>query len=201
MRAGSGEKPRYLHGCRILGCFACRAAWSVVTFDVGDKVVYPNHGAAVIQRKETRRVLGTEREYLILHMNHADLTVMVPTEKAEQVGVRGVIGDDEVQDVFAVLRKRDHRMPTNWSRRFKNHTEKLRSGDVYETAEVVRNLSVRKLEAHLSEAEERMLREARRVLVSELHLALDITEEDAGLRIDRELGDRAPEPVAPAVGG
>jgi CarD family transcriptional regulator len=163
-------------------------SWSAVTFDVGDKVVYPNHGAAVIQRKETREILGQTREYLVLHMAHADLTVMVPTDKADEVGVRGVIRDDEVEDVFAVLRKKEKRTPTNWSRRFKNHTEKLRSGDIYETAEVVRNLSVRKQEAHLSEAEQRMLREARRVLVSELHLAMGVSEDEAGQRIDDELG-------------
>jgi CarD family transcriptional regulator len=156
-------------------------------FNVGDKVVYPHHGAAVIQRKETREVLGEKREYLVLHMAHADLTVMVPCDKASEVGVRDVISDDEVEDVFAVLRKKEGRTPTNWSRRFKNHTEKLKSGDIYQTAEVVRNLSVRKHEAHLSEAEERMLREARRVLVSELHLAMGVSEDEASSRLDNEL--------------
>src|SRR5258708_4087850 len=92
-------------------------------FNVGDKVVYPHHGAAVIQRKETREILGESREYLVLHMAHADLTVMVPADKAREVGVRDVISDDEVEDVFAVLRKKEGRTPTNWSRRFTNHTE------------------------------------------------------------------------------
>src|SRR5437016_2390560 len=103
---------------------------SVMSFAVGDKVFYPHHGATVIERVETLEVSGTAREYLVLRFDDVDLTLRVPADQADTVGLREVIGGVEVDDVFAVLRRRDVRMPSNWSRRFKNHTEMLRSGDV-----------------------------------------------------------------------
>jgi CarD family transcriptional regulator len=113
-------------------------------FDVGDKVVYPHHGAAVIEKREKRESpSGEQREYLILRLAYGDLTLMVPADNTDSVGLRDVINLEEVDEVFAVLRKKEARMPTNWSRRFKNHVEKLKSGDVYQVAEVVRNLSLR----------------------------------------------------------
>ena len=159
-----------------------------MAFDVGDRVVYPHHGASVIERRESISVMGEDREYFVLQLADAGLVVRVPVDKAEEVGLRGVVDDEEARDVLAVLAKKTKRTPENWSRRFKNHTEMLRSGDVYQTAEVVRNLSLRKAEAHLSEAEQRMLAQARRLLVSELHLALGVTEEEAARWVDEELG-------------
>ena len=107
-----------------------------MSFDVGDKVVYPHHGAAIIERREKRNVFGENREYLVLKLAYGDLTLMVPCDNTEEVGLREVINDEEVEEVFAVLRKKEARMPTNWSRRFKNHVEKLKSGDIYQVAEV-----------------------------------------------------------------
>jgi CarD family transcriptional regulator len=112
-------------------------------FDIGDKVVYPHHGAAVVERRETKEAFGEKKEYLVLRLAYGDLTLMVPADNTEGVGLREVINDEEVEEVFAVLRKKEARMPTNWSRRYKNHSEKLRSGDIYQVAEVVRNLSIR----------------------------------------------------------
>ncbi|MEI8405431.1 MAG: CarD family transcriptional regulator, partial [Actinomycetes bacterium] len=112
-------------------------------FKVGDKVVYPHHGAAIIEKREKRVAFGEKKEYLILKLAYGDLTLMVPADNTEGVGLREVINDEEVEEVFAVLRKKEARMPTNWSRRYKNHSEKLRSGDIYQVAEVVRNLSIR----------------------------------------------------------
>jgi CarD family transcriptional regulator len=115
-----------------------------VPFDVGDKVVYPHHGAATIERREKKTApSGEERDYLVLRLTHGDLTLMVPADNTDEVGLRDVIDADEVGEVFALLGKKDARMPSNWSRRFKNHVAKLKSGDVYEVAEVVRNLSQR----------------------------------------------------------
>ena len=96
-------------------------------FDVGDKVVYPHHGAAVIEKREKMEAFGEEREYLVLRLAYGDLTLMVPADNTDSVGLREVINDEEVEEVFAVLRKKEARMPTNWSRRFKNHVEKLKS--------------------------------------------------------------------------
>ncbi|MGH9296720.1 MAG: CarD family transcriptional regulator, partial [Acidimicrobiales bacterium] len=101
-------------------------------FDVGDKVVYPHHGAAVVERREVRQAFGEEKEYLVLRLAYGDLTLMVPADNTSEVGLREVINDEEVEEVFAVLRKKDVRMPTNWSRRYKNHVEKLKSGDIYQ---------------------------------------------------------------------
>ena len=156
-------------------------------FDVGDKVVYPHHGAAIIERREKRNVFGENREYLVLKLAYGDLTLMVPADNAEEIGLREVINDEEVEEVFAVLRKKEARMPTNWSRRFKNHVEKLKSGDIYQVAEVVRNLSIRENDKGLSAGEKRMLAKARQILVSELALAEKTNEDKAEALLDEIL--------------
>ena len=158
-----------------------------MSFDVGDKVVYPHHGAAVIERRETRTAFGEEKEYFFLRLSYGDLTAMVPVDNTEEVGLREVIDADEVTEVFDLLGKKDARMPTNWSRRFKNHAEKLKSGDVYEVAEVVRNLSQRDAEKGLSAGEKRMLAKAREILISELIFALDVPAEEAEAKLDEAL--------------
>ena len=104
-----------------------------------------------------KKAFGEEKEYLVLRLAYGDLTLSVPTDNTDEVGLRDVINDEEVEEVFAVLRKKEARMPTNWSRRFKNHVEKLKSGDIYQVAEVVRNLSLREKDKGLSAGEKRML--------------------------------------------
>ena len=156
-------------------------------FDVGDKVVYPHHGAAIIEKRETREAFGETREYLVLRLAYGDLTLMVPADSTDEVGLREVINDEEVEEVFAVLRKKEARMPTNWSRRFKNHVEKLKSGDIYQVGEVVRNLSLRDKDKGLSAGEKRMLSKARQILVSELSFALEVPESEAEAKLDAAL--------------
>jgi CarD family transcriptional regulator len=156
-------------------------------FDVGDRVVYPHHGAAVIVRRDTRVFEGKKTEYLVLEMAHGELTLSVPAEKAEEVGMRPPIGTEEVQDLFELLGKKDVREPANWSRRFKNHQEKLKSGDVYQVAEVVRNLALRDQSKGLSAGEKAMFVKARSVLVSELSFALNVSEEDALAQVEKTL--------------
>ena len=156
-------------------------------FDVGDKVVYPHHGAAIIEQRETINFMGEPREYFILKVAYGDLTVKVPVATAEDVGLREVINDEEVEEVFAVLRKKEARMPTNWSRRFKNHVEKLKSGDIYQVAEVVRNMSIRDKDKGLSAGEKRMLVKARQILVSELTFAINVNEEEAERKLNEAL--------------
>ena len=156
-------------------------------FDVGDKVVYPHHGAAVIEKREQKEVFGETREYLVLKLAYGDLTLMVPCDNTDEVGLREVINDEEVEEVFAVLRKKEARMPTNWSRRYKNHVEKLKSGDIYQVAEVVRNLSIRDKDKGLSAGEKRMLTRARQILVSELTFAIGVSEEEAEQKLDEAL--------------
>ena len=168
-----------------------------MTFAVGDKVVYPHHGAAIIEGKEKRAFDGKKTDYFILRITYGDLKVSIPVEKADEIGLREVINDEEVEEVFAVLRKKEARMPTNWSRRFKNHVEKLKSGDIYQVAEVVRNLSLREADKGLSAGEKRMLARARQILVSELTFALNVDEEMAESRLDDVLAGRDVPPIIP----
>ena len=156
-------------------------------FKVGDRVVYPHHGAAVIKKKETRVVAEEKVEYFVLQMAHGDLTLSVPVDKAEEVGMRPPISEEDVEDVLRLLAKRDVREPSNWSRRFKNHQEKLKSGDVYQVAEVVRNLALRDADKGLSAGEKSMFVKARQVLVSELAFALNISEDTALERLNKTL--------------
>ena len=167
-----------------------------MTFAVGDKVVYPHHGAAIIEGKEKRVFDGQKTDYFVLRITYGDLKVSIPVDKADEIGLREVINDEEVEEVFAVLRKKEARMPTNWSRRFKNHVEKLKSGDIYQVAEVVRNLSIREADKGLSAGEKRMLARARQILVSELTFALNVDEEAAESRLDDVLAGRDVPPPA-----
>ncbi|ADG77239.1 Transcriptional regulator, CarD family OS=Tsukamurella paurometabola (strain ATCC 8368 / DSM/ CCUG 35730 / CIP 100753 / JCM 10117 / KCTC 9821 / NBRC 16120/ NCIMB 702349 / NCTC 13040) OX=521096 GN=Tpau_0601 PE=4 SV=1 [Tsukamurella paurometabola] len=140
-------------------------------FKVGDTVVYPHHGAALIEAIEIKTIGGREREYLVLKVAQGDLTVKVPAENAEVVGVRDVVGQEGLDKVFQVLRAPHTEEPTNWSRRYKANLEKLASGDVNKVAEVVRDLWRREQDRGLSAGEKRMLTKARQILVGELALA------------------------------
>ncbi len=156
-------------------------------FDVGDRVVYPHHGAAIVTKKEVRKAFGEKTEYLVLEMAHGEMTLSVPVDKVEEVGMRWPISTEDVEDLFEVLEKRGIREPPNWSRRFKNHQEKLKSGDVYQVAEVVRNLALRDRDKGLSAGEKTLYQKARSVLVSELSFALDESEDDAMDKVDAAL--------------
>jgi CarD family transcriptional regulator len=157
-------------------------------FHKGDKVVYPHHGAAVIEDLVERELQGETRQYFKLKLAHGDLTLMVPVDNTEEVGLRGVVSKREVKKVIEVLREEESKMPTNWSRRFKTNVEKIKSGDIYQVAEVVRNLSIRENDKGLSAGEKRMLAKARQILVSELTFALNVNEEAAEGRLDQALG-------------
>jgi CarD family transcriptional regulator len=158
-------------------------------FRVGDKVVYPHHGAAVIEGTQRRMIEGETREYWVLRLSYGDLTLMVPTDGADEVGLRGVVPKNELEQVYKVLQsKKQAPAPSNWSRRFKSHVEKLRSGDIYQVAEVVRNLSNRDKDKGLSAGEKRMLTKARQILVSELTFAAGVKEEKAEAMLDEILG-------------
>jgi CarD family transcriptional regulator len=153
-------------------------------YKVGDKVVYPHHGAGTVVKKERRVVLGEKREYLTIKILHNDMTVNVPSENAEKVGLRKVIGEDMVKVVVKALTGGGTQMPKNWNRRFKHNRDKMKTGDILELAEVVRNLSLRDSEKGLSTGEKQMFVKAKKILASELMYAKDMDEEEAAEWLD-----------------
>ncbi|MFT4231511.1 MAG: CarD family transcriptional regulator [Leucobacter sp.] len=157
-------------------------------FEVGETVVYPHHGAAKIIEVKKRKLGGEEKIFLKLQVNQGDLTIEVPAENCDLVGVRDVIDQEGLERVFEVLRAPFTEEPTNWSRRYKANLEKLASGDVIKVSEVVRDLWRRDQEVRsLSAGEKRMLAKARQILVSELALAEKTDEEKAGAVLDEVL--------------
>jgi len=158
-----------------------------MSFSIGDTVVYPHHGAALIESIEQRVVQGEEREYLVLRVAQGELTVRVPADRVDLVGVRDVVDKEGLDRVFEVLRQPYVEEPTNWSRRYKANLEKLASGDVIKVAEVVRDLWRRDKDRGLSAGEKRMLAKARQILVSELALAEKIDEQQAEALLDEVL--------------
>ncbi len=159
-------------------------------FEIGDNVVYPHHGAGVVLKKETKNLLGEERDYLTIKILHNEMTVMVPCENAEMAGLRRVINDAQVRKVIEVLTDEVSEMPKNWNRRFKHNREKIKTGDVFELAEVVRNLAIREMEKGLSTGEKQMYTRAKKILASEFMYALEKDEEGAEEYIDGLLSQR-----------
>ncbi len=157
-------------------------------YKVGDQVVYPQHGVATIQKIEEKDVLGERQTYLVLELDEGDLTLMVPAASVEEVGIRNLIGKEQVEEVLRVLRKgRITDGADNWSRRFKANSEKLKSGDIQHVAEVVRNLSIRERDKGLSTGEKRMLNRAREILAGEMAVALKVEVEEAERVLEKAL--------------
>jgi CarD family transcriptional regulator len=146
-------------------------------YEIGDSVVYPHHGAGKVLKKEMKTVLGESREYLTVKIIHNDMTVMVPTENAAAAGLRRVMDEETIRKVTAVLQDECSEMPKNWNRRFKHNRDKIKTGDIYDLADVVRNLAVREHQKGLSTGEKQMFTRARRILASEMMYALDMDEE------------------------
>jgi CarD family transcriptional regulator len=156
-------------------------------FVVGETVVYPHHGAAKIVEVAEKTLRGETKTYLLLKVAQGELTIWVPKDNVEMVGVRDVIDKKGVEQVFGVLRAEFIEEPTNWSRRYKANLEKLASGDVVKVSEVVRDLWRRDQDRGLSAGEKRMLVKARQILVSELALAKKTDEDKASILLDEVL--------------
>jgi CarD family transcriptional regulator len=159
-------------------------------FEEGDNVVYPHHGAGVVIKKEAKQLLGERRDYLTIKILHNDMTVMVPCENAGLAGLRRVIDEDDVKKVIKVLTGQVSEMPKNWNRRFKYNREKIKTGDVFELAEVVRNLAIREWEKGLSTGEKQMYTRAKQILASEFMYALGKNEDGAEAFLDELLEER-----------
>lgn len=164
-----------------------------MVFEVGAKVVYPSHGIAEIVGRESRAINGVTLTYLVLTVpkrgwaTAGGMKVSVPEDRLEEVGVRAAMSEEDAGDVLDVLATTDARVPANWSRRFKNHQEKLKTGDPYDCAEVVRNLALRQRNGSLSAAEKSMYANARHILISELAVSWGVDDTEAEERVDHAL--------------
>ena len=155
-------------------------------YNVGDKVVYPMHGAGVIDSIEEKEVLGEKQSYYILKMP-GEVKVMVPISTAEQHGIRNVIDKVEAERVFSVLEQDETEMEKNWNKRYRDNMDKMKSGDIYEIADVVRNLSFKQKEKGLSTGEKKMLHNAKQILVSELVLAEHASQDEVEELVDNKI--------------
>ena len=173
-----------------------------IDFEIGDHVVYPHHGAGQVLKKEDKEILGEIRRYLTIKILHNDMTVMVPCENAGKAGLRRIIDAETVKKVLGVLSDELSEMPKNWNRRFKHNRDKIKTGDIYELAEVVRNLAIREQDKGLSTGEKQMYTRAKKILASELMYALDKEEDDAEEYLESCISDaHAERNGAPAAAG
>ncbi len=149
-------------------------------FKIGDRIVYPMHGAGVIEKIEVIEILGEKRNYFVMRMPIGDMKVMVPVDTVEEVGVRNIVESDDMHRVIKILRGHKSAMPQNWNRRYRANMDRIKSGDIFEIAAVVRNLMLLDNEKSLSTGERKMLNSAKQMLVSEMVLVcglnLDETE-------------------------
>ncbi|KXS43179.1 MAG: CarD family transcriptional regulator [Candidatus Frackibacter sp. T328-2] len=162
----------------------------LLMFEVGDKIVYPNHGAGTIVGIEEKEVLGETKKYYIMKLPIGEMKVMIPLDNVEDIGIREIIDSERVEDVIKVLEQEKSEMSQNWNRRYRSNTEKIKTGDIFEVAEVVRNLTLRDMEKGLSTGEKKMLSNCRQILISELVLAKDESEEEVQEQLDELFADR-----------
>ena len=153
-------------------------------FNIGDKVVYPMHGAGVIEGIEEKEILGEKRKYYVMKMPIGEMKVMIPVDNVEEIGIRDIIDDSDMEKVLTILKGDKTKMPQNWNRRYRINMEKIKSGDIFEIASVVRNLMIRDAEKGLSTGERKMLNSAKQMLISEIVLASDYGQEETERLID-----------------
>ncbi|HHU64040.1 MAG TPA: CarD family transcriptional regulator [Clostridiales bacterium] len=156
-------------------------------FNVGDKVVYPMYGAGVIQAIEEKEILGHKKKYYILKFPIGSMKVMVPADNVDNIGIRGIINSQEVDRVFQILGGRQTDMPDNWNKRYRANMDKIKSGNIFEIAAVVRNLMIRDRDKGLSAGERKMLNSAKQILISELALVQNVSDEEIEKLIDQSV--------------
>ena len=153
-------------------------------FEIGDKIVYPNHGAGTIIDIEEKEILGETKQYYIMELPIGEMKVMIPKGNTEEVGLRRIVEKEVAEKVYDVLAGEQSEMSQNWNRRYRANSEKIKTGDIFEVAEVVRNLTIRDIVKGLSTGEKKMLSNSRQILISELVLAEDKTQEEIEEKID-----------------
>ena len=156
-----------------------------IDFKVGDKAVYPAQGVAEIVGKDTKEIMGTSQTFYVLRVLDSDKKIMIPVEKVDNVGLRNIINDREMDEVYDILRERNVDLNTQtWNRRYRAYVEKIQTGSPFEIAEVLRDLNLLKFQKTLSFGERKMLDTAKRLLVQELAIAKDASEDAVSEEID-----------------
>ena len=155
-------------------------------FNVGDYIVYPMHGAGTVDAIEEKNILGQKQSYYIIKMP-GEVKVMIPTSKAEEVGVRSIIDKNSAERVFKILEEDETEMSQNWNKRYRDNMDKMKSGDIYEVADVVRNLTFKQKEKGLSTGEKKMLLNARQILISELALVQSSSQDEVEDLVDNTM--------------
>lgn len=156
-------------------------------FKVGDNIFYPLHGAGTIESIEEKKILGEKRKYYVIKMPIGDVKVMVPTENAENVGVRNLVSQSVVDQVFKTFDYYEQDNDVSWSKRYRDNMERMKNGDILEIAEVVRTLTFKQKEKGLSTSEKKMLTNAKQILVSELVLTDKKDKEEIEQIIDEKM--------------
>ncbi|HHU77511.1 MAG: CarD family transcriptional regulator [Caldicoprobacterales bacterium] len=154
-------------------------------FEIGDKVVYPMHGAGIIEGIEVKEILGEKQQYYILNFPMGGMKVMIPTKNVEEIGVREVISHTDISKLVHVLSHPSDTLPDNWNKRYRMNLEKIKTGDIFEVADVVRDLMIRDRDKGLSSAEKKMLNNARQILISEVCLSTSAAEDEVASMIDK----------------
>ncbi len=155
-------------------------------FSVGDLAVYPAHGVGVIERIEAQEISGCTQDFYVMRILDSNMTIMIPTSNVNNVGLRDIIGRTEVSKLYAILKKRDVTIDNQtWNRRYREYMDKIKTGSVFEVAEVYRDLLILKLDKDLSFGERKMLDTARGLLVKEISLAKDVGEDQVEKDLDK----------------
>lgn len=158
-------------------------------FNVGDKIVYPMHGAGVIESIEEREILGQKQNYYIVRIPYGDMKVMIPIKSVDDIGIREVIDSKEADKVINILKSEDTSQVSNWNKRYRENMSRIKSGDIFEVADVVRMLMMRDKEKGLSTGERKMLNNAKQILISELVLAKGMDKDEIENIIDNYFAD------------
>ncbi|MGM0379856.1 MAG: CarD family transcriptional regulator [Bacillota bacterium] len=157
-------------------------------FKIGDKVVYPMHGAGIIEDVEIKEILNEEKKYFVLNLPLKEMRVMIPADNTEDLGLRHVVDEEKLNEVFDVLVSGLSKMDKNWNRRFRKNSDKLKTGDILEVAEVVRNLMIMDDKKGLSTGERKMVNNSKKFLLSEICLVKDIEMEEAEEIVKQKVG-------------
>lgn len=156
-----------------------------MAYEIGDQVVYPMHGAGVIVSIEEREILGQMRNYYVMQMPIGDMRVMIPMDNLEKIGIRDVVDSKTAERVLDDLAHYDSEMNANWNKRYRENMVRIKSGDIFEVAHVVKSLMLRDHEKGLSTGERKMLNNAKQILISELVLVKQMLQEEVEGVIDR----------------